>query len=575
MQPDGLGTQRWREPLDVSATAEFLPTSPALLREIVWRRGYRDHVCAALFLRPTDFRLPPAGTYAALTAAADRVDAALANNERIAVWGDFDADGQTATALLVGRLRQLGADVVFFIPNRITESHGLKPEGILALAERGCRLIVTCDCGTNDGALVDYAGTIGVDVVITDHHQQTGAVPHAAAVFNSSHLPSGDPLSGAPGVATAYMLSRELSSRRDNGPAAQRDLDLVALGIVADLAPHSVANRAFLVRGLRKLWREPRPGVHALLNLIGVPGETLDTSKISFKLAPLLNAAGRLADASLGVELLLAADQASASAYAARLQALNLERQRLTEVLETEISAHLSDTARAQPAILAVGEGWHLGLIGPAASRYAARFGKPAAIISIQPNGTLARGSVRAGGGWDVLAAVATQAHLLSDWGGHAGAAGFALESKNIGAFGEGFMRAVRADSAAGAAIALQIDAIVPFADLDATTTGPDSLHNLLVQLAPFGEGNPPPVLATRNVRFVAARYFGKDSAHADLEFVDDSGVRHVIKSWKHTATLQASGRYDIAYSASVDNWHGRTRVRLTLLSAKRSSPRD
>jgi single-stranded-DNA-specific exonuclease len=247
----------------------------------------------------------------------------------------------------------------------------------------------------------------------------------------------------------------------------------------------------------------------------------------------------------------------------------------MTEILECEIDARLSDEARDLPAIVAVGKGWHLGLIGPAASRYAARFGKPAAIISIQPNGTPARGSVRAGGGWDVLAAVASQAHLLSDWGGHAGAAGFALESRNIEAFGEGFMRAIGSNALAGTATALGIDAIVPFADLDATTTGPDSLYALITQLAPFGEGNPPPVLATRGVRLVSARYFGKDSAHADLEFVDDSGLRRVVKSWKHDATWQPSGRYDIAYSASVDNWHGRSRVRLTLLSAKRSSPRD
>jgi single-stranded-DNA-specific exonuclease len=573
MQPGGLGNQRWQEPVAVSAPVDFLPNTPVLLRDIVWRRGYRENGEAVQFLHPLDFHLPPAGSYPELTAAVDRVDTALAHNEKIAVWGDFDADGQTATAVLVASLRRLGADVMFFIPNRITDSHGLKADGLAALAAEGCRLVITCDCGTNDGAAIDFARSIDLDVVITDHHHQTGPIPRAVAVFNSSHLCAGDPLSGVPGVAMAFMLSRELSCRRNAGEDYQTDLDLVALGIIADLAPHSVANRAFLVRGLRKLWREPRPGVQALLKLIGAPGETMDTSKISFKVAPLLNAAGRLADARLGVELLLAGDLASAEAFADRLQALNLERQRLTEFLETEIDAGLSDAARDQPAIFVVGNNWHLGLIGPAASRYAARFGKPAAIISLQPDSQVARGSVRAGGGWDVLAAVASQSHLLTDWGGHAGAAGFALETKNLAAFADGFMGAIRDASPANSSSALRIDAFVAWQDLDESSSGPDSLYALIAQLAPFGEGNPSPILATRGVRFASARYFGKDGAHADLEFADASGLRRVVKSWKHTASLRPWGRYDIAYSAAMDNWRGKSRVRLTLVSARPSSP--
>ncbi len=572
MQPYGLGIQRWREPLPVTAGADFLPDTPPLLRDIVWRRGYREPERAALFLRPLDFKLPPVGAYPALAAAADRVDAALSGEEKIAVWGDFDADGQTATAVLVGCLRRLGAAVEFYIPNRVTESHGLKAEGLLALASAGCRLVITCDCGTNDVAMVDHARSLGLDVIVTDHHQQTGPVPKAVAVCNSSHVPANDPLSGVPGVAMAYMLSRELSCRHENRPAARQDLDLVALGIIADLAPHSVANRAFLVRGLRKLWREPRPGVQALLHLIGAPGETLDTSKISFKLAPLLNAAGRLADARLGVELLLADDQTTASSWAARLQALNLERQRLTEILEAEINMRRAGADLDKPVFFAVGDDWHLGLIGPAASRYASRLGKPAVIISRQSNGNLARGSVRAAGGWDVLAAVASQAHVLRDWGGHAGAAGFALDVQNIDAFSAGFMDAIDGVARNGKAAALGVDAVVPFAELELHNIGPGSLYAMVTQLAPFGEGNPQPVLATRAVHFVSSKFFGKDNAHADLTFADDSGLQRVVKSWKHEASWQPSGRYDIAYSASVDNWQGRSRVRLTLVSARPSA---
>ncbi|MDB5060064.1 MAG: single-stranded-DNA-specific exonuclease, partial [Chloroflexi bacterium] len=293
----GIGPQNWREPETVALPDDFLPAYPTLVRQLVWRRGHRQPAEALQFLNPLEFRLPPPGTYTSLAVAADRVDVAINTQEQIWVWGDFDADGQTSTAVLVGALRKLGTRVSYFIPNRLTESHGLKAPQLDSIVEAGCRVLITCDCGTNDAAVVDYANSKGLDVIITDHHQQTGPIPRAVAVCNSSHFSPADPLNGAPGVAMAYLLVRELFERRSRGQDVQQELDLVALGIIADLAPGSPANRAFLARGLPRLWREPRPGVRALLKLIGVPSETLETLKISFKLAPLLNAAGRLADA--------------------------------------------------------------------------------------------------------------------------------------------------------------------------------------------------------------------------------------------------------------------------------------
>ncbi len=268
-------------PETVELPEDFLADCARLTRELVWRRGFTTHAEARQFLYPLEFRLPPAGTYPWLVAAVDRLESALARGERIWVWGDFDVDGQTATALLVGALRKMGGSVEFYIPRRFTESHGLNEPGIDRLAAVGCSLIITCDCGTNDVAQIAHAGKLGIDVIVTDHHLQTGDQPAAVTVCNSSQVDPSDPVWGIPGVAMAYLVVRDLCHRRDTPGHARDALDLVALGIIADLAPMTLASRAFLARGLPRLWKKPRPGIAALLRLIGAPATPLDSTKIT------------------------------------------------------------------------------------------------------------------------------------------------------------------------------------------------------------------------------------------------------------------------------------------------------
>jgi single-stranded-DNA-specific exonuclease len=282
----------------------------------------------------------------------------------------------------------------------------------------------------------------------------------------------------------------------------------------------------------------------------------------------LLNAAGRLADASLGVELLLAPDDASAIPLARRLRALNIERQRLTDLLEVEINSRILLEPPAS-VLFAVGNDWHLGLIGPAASRCASRYNRPAVIITTASGTSVARGSIRGNGHYDVLSALATQADILMEWGGHAGAAGFSIEDENIVEFKKGFSAAIDMATEGDRTEPLAIDAEIPWSSLNLADLGSESLYRDVSRLAPFSEGNPSPVLASRDLELTSKRPFGKDEAYADLIFADRNGRERVVKWWRHARSWRAAGRYDVAYTLAVDTWQGQSRVQLTLVAAR------
>lgn len=554
----------WRIPEEATLPADYLADSPAILRRILWRRGYQEDAGARAFLDPLQFRLPELAAYPQLCAAVARVLSALEREEQICVWGDYDADGQTATALLVGALRRMGARATYHIPNRLSEARGLSVGGIDAVARAGCSLLITCDCGTNDADAVAHAAARGLDVVITDHHQQWGAIPSAVAVLNSSHLPASDPLCGLPGVAMAYLLARALLIRLDRAVETNQDLDLVALGIVADVAPATPASRAMLARGLPRLWRTRRPGLRALLDLVGARSSGMDTEAISFRLAPVLNAAGRLADAAEGVELLLAEDEARARSLALRLQLLNQERRRLSGDMEAEIGARLGAVGPEQPALIVDGQDWHPGLIGLAANALAAQYRRPAVVIARPGDGGPARGSARGHGAIDILDALTSQSHLLISAGGHPGAAGFSLDPAHIDAFRLHFLEVIAARRTAQEAPAVVVDAVVSWDAVDTTDLGPSSLYGTLQRLAPFAPGNLSPVLASFGLH-LAGRRLSTNGRHLTLTLADSSGRQHEVVWWRYDPTWQPQGRIDVAYTLSKDEWRGHTCVRLTL----------
>jgi single-stranded-DNA-specific exonuclease len=552
----------WRVAAPSDLPTAYLPEQPDLVRQIVWARGYRSPTAATLFVHPHRFRLPDLEDYPALRAAADRICAGLARGERICVWGDFDVDGQAGTAILVGVLRRLGAQVVYFMPDRLLDGHGLHSAGLAWVAAQGCTLLITCDCGANDAAAVEEAGALGIAVVITDHHEAIGVAPRAVAVCNSAVLPAGDPLRDLPGAAMAYVLARLLCARRGRPEEAHQELDLVALGIVADVAPNVPAARALLVRGLDRLWHAPRPGLQALMQVTRGPAHPYDTDYLAFQLGPALNAPGRLGDARLSVELLLAADAPVAHDLATRLAALNATRRRLQKELEAAIEALQDERDSARAALIFSGEAWHVGLIGVVASQYAERYRRPVVVIALDPDGQMARGSARGAPGLPVLAAIESQGHLLSAYGGHPGAAGFRLRRQDVAAFTEGFLRALAGQAGAPAEGAVPVDALVPW-EAVAGPNAAQALFTLLAPLAPYYSGNPAPVLASTGLRLLSLTPFGAEGQHARLLFGDSDGRVGEVTWWRYKQDLQPGRRYDVAYKLAPDEWRGQQRVRL------------
>ncbi|HWE62442.1 MAG TPA: DHH family phosphoesterase, partial [Chloroflexota bacterium] len=391
----------WHEPAPLSLPAGYLDGEPDLLRAILSRRGYRTADAARAFLDPLAFRLPDLPLALALSRAVQRLVRALEQDELVAVWGDYDVDGQTATALLTGALRQAGLRVTFYIPPCDGDTRGLTSAGIQDLAGQGCRLLVTCDCGTNEVDLVARARALGVEVIITDHHAQSAPLPEALAVLNSSAVARDDPVFGLSGVGVAYLLARGLLRERGMAREANDWLDLVALGTVADVVASTPANRALLARGLLRLWQQPRPGVRALLDLSGRHPSTLDTETISFSLGPILNAAGRLGSPCDGVELLLTDDPAAAQRLAARLWTLKEERNRLAATVEAAVVAQIGRDDPTGPIVVA-GVDWHPAVLGRVAGAVAHHSGRQAVVIGIPSAGGPARGSARADGEIDL-----------------------------------------------------------------------------------------------------------------------------------------------------------------------------
>ncbi|MFN2225548.1 MAG: single-stranded-DNA-specific exonuclease RecJ, partial [Anaerolineae bacterium] len=421
---------RWIDPLpiDVPPALQEAVGGPPLVARTLARRGIDTPAAAAAFLDPAAYTPAAPTDLPDLARAVERLRQAIAGRETIAVWGDFDADGQTSTTVLVESLRALGGRVTGYVPTR-REGHGLHKMAVQRLVDEGARLIITCDTGITAHAAAAYAGHLGAEVIITDHHTPGEGLPPAAAVINPHRLSPGHPLRHLAGVGVAYELARGLSPI-----VADRALDVVALGTVADVSVLLDENRYLVQRGLEALRHTERPGLLALYAQAGLEPGGMSEEHISFVVGPRLNALGRLADAADGVELLTTDDPVRARTLATELEGLNAQRQWLTK--------QVTDAALAQverePALLHDYDvlllshpTWPSGIVGVVAGRLAERFGRPAVLISAPP-GELARGSGRSIPGVDLIAALTDCAPLLETFGGHPGAAGFSVEPERI-----------------------------------------------------------------------------------------------------------------------------------------------
>jgi len=532
---------------------------------VLLNRGVDGAEAAKRFLEPRLADLTPPDRLPDTGAAADRLARAVTAGERIALFGDYDVDGITSTVLLLELLRDLGAEVSYEIPDRAA-GYGLSTDAVERAVADGAKLLVTVDCGTSAREAVAAAGRAGLDVIVTDHHQITDALPEAAAVVN----PQRDDGSGAgrelAGVGVAMHLAMALRARlRELGffgervePNLKAVLDLVALGTIADVVPLTGENRILVAVGLQVLGRTRRPGLSALLEVSGVRDPASITARdVAFRLAPRLNAAGRMGDPSRGVELLAARDKNRARAMAADLDEENRRRRQEQDRLIAEAGRLLGEAPEERMALVVTGDGWPRGLVGLVAGRLADRHRRPAVVFSCE--GGRCVGSARSVPPLNLHDALGDCGGLMLEWGGHAEAAGMTLESSRVDEFGEALERAVAARvSKEELREELHLDATLSPGELD------EALIDELTRLAPHGAANPAPLFLVRDVVVKEAWTMGRDGATLGLRLglADGREVRCVGFGQGHRRPPDGS-HLDLAARPVRNEFRGERRLEL------------
>ena len=524
------------------------------------RRGHDTVEGAREFLAAAETHDP--SLFAGIDDAVATIRAALTAGSKITVHGDYDVDGICSTAILVSALRREGADCDWIIPDRLGDGYGLSPATVGELIKRGTELLITADCGIGSVEEVEAARAAGIAAVVTDHHQPGERLPDCPIVHP---VVSGYPFEGLCGAAVAYKLVLALERELGDvgGAQAERDLDLVALATIADLVPLVGENRSLARRGLAELRLARRVGLRALITGSGIEPERLDEGDVAFRLAPRLNAAGRLYRADAGVELMLTSDADRAATIAAELDAANRERRDTEREVANAAEAalrELPDEVRAAPAIVVAGEGWHPGVVGIVASRIVERHGKPTIVLSIDEEGK-ARGSGRSVAGFDLLAGLDAASTHLTRYGGHRMAAGMELPADSIDAFRAAFAaHAVAAIPEGGLAAPERIDAVVGAEALDL-----DVAEQLEV-LRPFGQGNPDIRLLVPGARVGDVRAMGEEGRHARFNLLS-GGLSARGVAFNSNGVLERATRapHDLTVRLEVNHWNGAVEPRAVL----------
>lgn len=564
----------WRDPEPIPDDLPRLH-SRQLIHELLARRGIQTVAAAREFLDDRPRPAPDPSGLPNVQAAVDRIGRALERGERIGVFGDYDADGITATALMTRALRSAATDPAFVVPRlpRRDQGYGLNAGAIDELAREGIDLLVAVDCASSDPYHVDYARALGMDVVVLDHHQVHGDPP-AGAIVVSAQLPGGERFADLCAAGVAYMVVSGLAmdGYHVGGPHCEPEtelLDLVALGSIADVVPIAGVNRAFVRDGLSLLRMGKRRGIAALARRANLALDTADAEFVSFKIAPRLNAAGRMGDPRIALELLLEDDPIRADRIGEEVERLNVARkaesQRLLDEAEREIAVNPSLLERR--VLIVRGKGWPGGLLGPISAQLVERYQRPAIVLT--DDGERSHGSARSVEGFDVTAALRGAADLLDRFGGHGQAAGLAFASDRLAAITERLEEAL--DAAAIAlplSAALQIDADLTANQLDLATAAD------LERLQPFGPGNEAPVLRVRGVRPRVWDAVGSDKRHLKLQFGFPGGSARAIGFGlaPRSRELMNCESIDLAGRLKIDRWNGQRRIDFHLIDFRPST---
>jgi single-stranded-DNA-specific exonuclease len=557
----------WHPPADITLAPAFREAvgGHPLVAEILARRGFGDAETALAFLKPAFYTPADPTALPDLHTAAEHLKAAIESGKRILVWGDFDVDGQTSTSLFVSALRGLGADVVYHVPHRMTHGHGVHTE-VLKGYFGEVDVLLTCDTGVAAHDAIDAARINGLEVLITDHHALPPTLPEAPAVVNPQRLPKGHKLRDLPGVGVSYLLMAHLYRLMGREGEADSLLDLVALGIVCDVATQRHDTRYLLQLGIDQLRSPTRTGLQALMAAADVRPEGLSSDTIGFQIGPRLNALGRLDDATKAVELLTMENMARARAIAEQLELLNQKRKQI----ENQIYAAAQQQIANDPSLIHEYEAlvlsapaWHPGVIGIVASRLVEQYGKPTVLIQEGKNGR-AGGSARSIPGVDIGAAIAAQADMLMGHGGHPGAAGLRLDPDLIPQFRRRLSNTVRDTRDHSVTLGYNVDAVLNLDDLSL------ELAEEFDRLSPFGAGNPPIHVMIPAVEVANIREFGANGAHRRVT-VRQGGGREMDVTWWRGSEYPAPRNYafDLLAIPRINDWKGRRSLQLEWVDSR------
>lgn len=539
---------------------DSLGISP-VVADILAQRGFSQPEGAIEFLRPTLLNLPSPFCFHDMLRAIDRLSLALKQKEKVLVYGDYDVDGVTSTSLLYKVLTDLGVKAVAYIPHRQDEGYGLNSEAIERAAKAGVSVLITVDCGVTAVAEVALARTLNIDVIITDHHEPTEILPDAFAILNPKVKDSGYPFGDLAGVGVAFKLAQALLQSLGNSEVGIHSelelLDLVALGTIADLVPLVGENRIFVHYGLLQMEKTLHTGLEALLEECGLRGKPLKAGQIGFMVAPRINAAGRMDSARAGLELLLTEDMERASELARLLTRENQSRQETEKEILAEAISMVEQKLLPRVIVLSSNH-WHHGVIGIVASRLVERYYRP--VFMIAEEGEEAKGSARGISGYPVLEQMTTQAHLLTKFGGHRAAAGFSILTEDIEQFKAGLNKQALAFAETLFQEELKIDRQV---SLDAVTG--DLLHEL-EQMAPFGFGNPGPILACKGVPVHSVSAMGKERSHLKFRFGSQGEQEGIaFRLGERMNELNRERTLDVAFSLDWNTFRGLETVQLMI----------
>jgi len=553
------------DPRAVAALAGELGVSPVLAALLV-QRGLASQAEARTFLRPSLADLADPLALAGMPEAVETITGAIRARTRILVHGDYDVDGQCATALLTRALRLAGADVVPFIPHRLRDGYDLGPAGIRAATAAGAGLIITCDCGITAVEAVDAARAAGLKVVVTDHHLPGAELPRAEAVVDPQRPDDTSDLRQLCGTGLAFKLTQALAHACGLSPNLPLHfLDLVALATIADIVPLVGENRILVRHGLRLLGDGRWPGLTALIRHSGLEGKEIRAGQVGFILAPRLNAAGRVGDAMDGLALLLADDPVIAQGLAERLERMNTERQALDQRILDEAIRQVEEERDPErdTALVLASDGWHPGVVGIVASRVVERYGRPAFLIAL--DGEVGKGSGRSISRFDLHGALRQCGDLLERFGGHRMAAGVTLKRSRVEAFRERLSQLAR-EALGDADLGPQqrIDLVVSLDEVSG------DLERLVRHLEPCGMGNPGPVFGVRGVQLAGARRVGSSHLKGTL-VAEGSRLAAIGFNWADRyawfGQAEPAPPLDVAFRLEQNEWNGATTLQARIVA--------